>query len=111
MASAVRSSSSARPTAPRRVQSAPNSASSRTTGAGGSVAPELRGVDDLAVALVMRPEREQLDALGACLERARPARRHPDGVHLADLADVLVELDPASAAQDHVDLLRRLVAV
>src|SRR3954454_17134583 len=75
-----------------------------------SVAPEVVA-DQLAVALVARPEGEELQPVVAGLEGPGDGRRDADRVQRRDVAHVVVELDPAGAAQDDIDLLGVLVAV
>ena len=58
-----------------------------------------------------RAERQQLEAVGACLEGAGDFGRDAEGVERAQLHDLVVELRPAAAAQDHVDLLLQSVVV
>ena len=54
---------------------------------------------------------EELQALGPGLEGPRRRGRDADGVQRADVAELVVELDPAAPAQDDVDLLGGGVAV
>src|SRR2546423_5691274 len=68
-------------------------------------------LDDLGVALGARAEGDQLQALVSRLECARDRRANPDGVELADLLHLVVELHSAGARDNDVDLLRLLVAV
>src|SRR5215212_3903106 len=78
---------------------------------GSALAPEGGVGDQLAVALVMRAEGEQLEPVIARLEGAGDAGRDADRVERRDVDDVVVELHPPSAGEDHVDLLRLVVAV
>src|SRR4051812_46835342 len=59
----------------------------------------------------MRAEGEELEAVGPRLERARGARADADRVQRLDLADIVVELHAAAAADDDVDLLGARMAV
>src|SRR6476660_2761054 len=68
-------------------------------------------LDQLAVSVVPRSECEQLDPVGAALEGADHAGGDADRVESLDVEDVVVELHPAGAADDDVDLLGLLVAV
>ena len=52
-------------------------------------------LDDLAVAFVVRAEREHLHPVGAGLERAHHAGRDAHRVELRELDDLVVELDAA----------------
>src|SRR3954464_7386497 len=74
------------------------------------VAPEVVA-DQLAVALVARPEGEELQPVVAGLEGARDSGRDADRVQRRDVAHVVVELDPAAAAHDDIDLLGVLMAM
>src|SRR4051794_8722641 len=71
--------------------------------------PELP--DDLGVAGHARPERHELQAVRTGLEAAGGPRLNVDGVELVDVDDLVVELHPAGAVEDDVDLLGLLVAV
>jgi hypothetical protein len=68
-------------------------------------------VDRFAVARMVRPRREELESVRSSLERSGHLRRHSDGVMGANLDDLVVELDLAAAVEDHVDLLRFVVAM
>src|SRR5687768_11221719 len=70
-----------------------------------------KALDDLGVALVARAEREQLEALRPRFGHPRHPRREADRVHLAELDDLVVELDPAAAREHDVDLLGLVVSV
>ena len=59
----------------------------------------------------MRPEGDELEAIRPGLEGARNLRREPDRVKDNDLDDLVVELDPPAAAEDHVDLFGVRVAM
>ena len=56
-------------------------------------------------------ERDHVHPVRAGLDAASDLGVDPDGVPLADLDDVVLELEAAAAGDDHVDLLLRLVAV
>src|SRR5262245_65752487 len=56
-------------------------------------------------------EGEDLGALGAGLEVPHRVLGDADGVPLTQLDNVVVELQPAAAADDHVELLLRPVLV
>ena len=60
---------------------------------------------------MLGPEGEQLETVGAGLEHPRHLRRDANRVEAVDLEDVVVELYPAGAGDDDVDLLGVLVAV
>src|SRR5436190_13511985 len=74
-----------------------------------SVSPP--GFDQLPVPLVARAEGKQLDAIWAALEGADHAGGDTNRVEALELEDVVVELHPARAGDDDVDLLGLLVAV
>src|SRR4051794_34959899 len=59
----------------------------------------------------MRAEGDELQTIGSGLERSRDLRSDADRVQAAHIEDLVVELDPPSAAQDDVDLLRLGMAV
>jgi hypothetical protein len=67
--------------------------------------------EELAVAGAQGAEGEQLEAVRTALEGPGHGGGDADGVQRSDLRDVVVELDPAPARQDDVDLLGVLVAV
>jgi hypothetical protein len=56
-------------------------------------------------------EGEQLEAFGAGLEHPRHLRCDPDRIEPIDLEDLVVELDPAGAGDDDVDLFCVLMPV
>lgn len=55
---------------------------------------------------MVRPEGEELEAVGPSREGPREPRRDTDGVAGSDRRDLVAELDLPGAAQNHVDLLR-----
>lgn len=59
----------------------------------------------------MRPEGDELETVRSGLERARDLGLDADRVERTNVADPIVELDLAGAAQDDVDLLGLGVAV
>src|SRR5438445_217412 len=58
-----------------------------------------------------RADREQLEPVGPGLEGARRVLRHAHRIPLAEVDDLVLELDPAAARENDVDLLLRLVPV
>ena len=74
-----------------------------------SVAPEV--LQDLAVAGVARAEDEDLEPVAARLEGAHDLRRYPHRVERRHVEDLVVEAHAPRPGEDHVDLLRGLVAV
>jgi hypothetical protein len=60
---------------------------------------------------VARPEREELQVVGAGLERARDPGRDADRVERLHVDDVVIELQPARAREHDVNLLRVVVPV
>src|SRR5690349_11431503 len=76
---------------------------------GASVRPEVG--DDLAVRLDAGAEDQHLQTLGTGLEAARHPRTHPHRIERLELHELVVELDGSRTREDHVDLLRALVAV
>src|ERR1700750_1190717 len=83
-----------------RVREIPCCTRSKTDSA--SVAPPAG--DDLSVAVAARAEGQDLESRGARLEGAGHFRRDADRVERLDLDDLVVELEQAAAADDHVDL-------
>src|SRR5204863_4845127 len=63
--------------------------------------------NDLAVVLLAdrRTEGDQRDPVGAALEVSHHAGTDPEDVPLPELVHLVIELDPARAFGDHVDLL------
>jgi hypothetical protein len=70
-----------------------------------------RVVHLLTVGFVMRPEDEKLKTIGTCLKCADDLGRNPDRVKRPDIGDLVIELDTASAGQNHVHLLTVRVPV
>ena len=81
----------------------------RITSRGRLVAPPA--LDDLAVALVVRSEGEQLEAVRPGLERAGDRRRDAQRVERGRVDDLVVELRAPRAGEHDVDLLGVLVDV
>src|ERR1700736_6388542 len=75
----------------------------------GSVDPAV--FNRLTVGLAMGAKDDELETLGARLEGPRHLGRDAKGVQRADIDDLIVELGPPRPAEDHVDLLRPLVAM
>src|SRR4051794_14968587 len=63
------------------------------------------------VRILAGAEREVLEPVRACLEVPHRALRDADRVPLRELDDLVLDLDPAGAADDDVDLLLGLVLV
>jgi hypothetical protein len=59
----------------------------------------------LTVGFVMWPEHEKLKTIGAGLKSADDCGRYPDRVEHPDIGDLVIELDTASAGENHVHLL------
>jgi hypothetical protein len=59
----------------------------------------------LTVGFVMWTEYEKLKAIGARLKGAHDGGRNPDRVKRPDIGDLIIELDTASAGENHVHLL------
>jgi hypothetical protein len=59
----------------------------------------------------MGAEGEELEPVGPGFERAGGLWRQTDGVQRSDFADLLIELDVAATAQDHVGLFCLCVAM
>src|SRR4051812_10356480 len=64
-------------------------------------APPVRG-ELRAPRIAARAEREVLDALGPRLDRAHRVRAETDRVQLAELDELVLDLDPRRPAQDDV---------
>src|SRR3954466_16190171 len=71
--------------------------------------PEV--LERLGVAAFGEPDRQQLQPVGAGLERAGRLRRRAGRVPLAQLWPPVLDFDRAAAGDDHVDLLLRPVPV
>jgi hypothetical protein len=59
----------------------------------------------LTVGLVMWTEDEKLKTIWTCLKCANDLRRNPDRVKRPDIGDLVIELDTATAGENHVHLL------
>jgi hypothetical protein len=77
------------------------------------VTPSLdpRIVDGLAIGSMVGSRRQELESIGTGFERPRDFWRHPNRIARMHLKELIVELDPARALQDYVDLLCVSVAV
>jgi hypothetical protein len=65
----------------------------------------------LTVGFVMWTEHEKLKTIGACLKGADDRGRNPDRVKHPNIGDLVIELDTASAGENHVHLLSARVAM
>jgi hypothetical protein len=75
------------------------------------VSLDPRVVDLFTVGFVMRTENEQFKTIRACLKGADDLRRNPDRVKPPDIGDLVIELDPPIAGENHIDLLSACVAM
>jgi len=69
------------------------------------VSLDPRVVDLLTVGFVMWTEHEKLKTIGTCFKGADDRGRNPDRVEHPDICDLVIELDTASARENHVHLL------
>src|SRR3954469_3377774 len=76
-----------------------------------SVAPPVGRHLGVLVLRVGGAEGQQLGALGPCLQAAHHLARNPQRVPLAQLDDLVVELDARAAADHDVDLFLLAVPV
>jgi hypothetical protein len=68
-------------------------------------------IDRLAVGIVVRAEGDELETFRARFEGPCHLGRHANGVQGADVEELLVELYPPVAGEDHIDLLGVPVAM
>src|SRR5262249_25123320 len=100
------------PREPRRRTGTTRPGRATTRAAGRpSIGPADRPGAAAAALGPVRADRDQLDALVARLDRADDLRADPHDVPPAQLAHLVVELDPARAADDDVRLLLLAVVV